>query len=388
MDFATHPELLAARAAIRDADRDTFAEQVRIALTPAPPFAEEARARLLLERFREIGLDDVHQDGIGNVLGTIAGTDPDAAPVLAVAHLDSVFPAETPLELRHEGARVYCPGITDNARGLAAVLRLAEAMRASGLRTRRPLVFVGSVGEEGLGDLRGVKHLLREGSRWRGAHAFIAIDGCGVGRVINRAVGSRRLRVHLRGHGGHSWSDWGTPNPVHALGAAIAELGALSLPAHPRTTLTVARIGGGTSVNAIPEEAWMAIDLRSEGQAELLALESAVRAAAEAAARRAGGLAVEIEIIGDRPAGATPADSPLVEAALAATRAVGAHPELASSSTDANVPMSLGIPAITVGAGGESGGVHTVEEWYANTDGARGIERALLTLVAAGRGEA
>jgi tripeptide aminopeptidase len=235
-----------------------------------------------------------------------------------------------------------------------------------------------------------MKHLFRPDGPAVDATSSISLDGTGVRRIVHRGTGSRRFRATFSGPGGHSWADWGLPNPVHALGAAIDRLRRLELPGTPRATLTVARLGGGTSVNSIPESAWMEIDLRCEDAPPLRRLEAEVRAALSAARAEEGGpgaggaeLALDLAVIGDRPAGETPADAPLVRHAMEATRAVGARPVLAGSSTDANVPMALGIPALTLGAGGESGGTHTVTEWYRNVRGASGIERALLTLIAA-----
>ncbi|RMH15434.1 MAG: M20/M25/M40 family metallo-hydrolase, partial [Gemmatimonadetes bacterium] len=258
----------------------------------------------------------------------------------------------------------------------------------------RPLLVAATVGEEGPGDLRGVKHLFRPGGPCEAVHGFVSVDGAGLRRIVTRAVGSRRYRVCVRGRGGHSWADFGTPNPIHALGRALAELAVAPLPSAPRATLTVARIGGGTAVNAIPMEAWAEVDTRSEDPAHLDALEALVRgacargvAAERAAAQGARGeLALEIEVMGDRPAGATDSDHPLVRAAERATRAVGVEPERVASSTDANVPMALGLPAVTVGGGGEAGGAHTTGEWYRNAGGPEGVVRLLLLVAAvAGR---
>jgi len=248
---------------------------------------------------------------------------------------------------------------------------------------------VANVGEEGVGDLRGMKHLFREGAPWRASQAFVSVDGTGVRRIVTRGVGSRRLRITVEGPGGHSWADWGAPNPVNALGLGIAEVARLTPPRQPRTVLTVGRIAGGTSVNAIPDAAWLELDLRSEAGEPLHDLEAQVRrifgqGTAEANARRRRGtpaLSLSIELIGDRPTGETPPTAPLVRAARAATRAIDETPELVSSSTDANAPMALGIPAIAMGAGGEAGGTHTLEEWYSNEKGAAGIERVLLTIL-------
>jgi tripeptide aminopeptidase len=379
-------------------DAATVAEQIELTRIAAPPFGEEVRGAELLRRFEAIGLEDTHRDAIGNVFGRLPGTSGVDGAVLLIAHLDTVFPADTSLEVRHEpDGRILAPGITDNSRGLAGMLALARALVAAGLRMRRPLYFVGSVGEEGLGDLRGVKHIFAEGSRWRAASAVVALDGTGLNRIVTRGAGSRRLRVRLHGPGGHSWSDWGIVNPAHALGAVIAAVAALPLPAEPKTTLTVARIGGGKSVNAIPEEAWMELDLRSEGAAALVQVERAVRQRLDAAVavenQRAGAqnrrpaLVSEVEIIGDRPPGAIAPDAELLSIARAATGLIGTDAEEISSSTDANVPMAAGIPALTLGCGGDGGGIHTRAEWYLNENGALGLERCLwVTLAAAGLG--
>jgi acetylornithine deacetylase/succinyl-diaminopimelate desuccinylase-like protein len=253
------------------------------------------------------------------------------------------------------------------------------------------VVFAATVGEEGPGDLRGVKHLFREGGELGGADAFVALDGSGLRRIVHRAIGSRRLRVEVAGPGGHSWADRGAANPILALGATVAQIAALPLPEPARTALTVARIGGGTSINALPDGAWMELDLRSEAPGVLARLEESVRALLAAAvdeenARRRQGtepLAPRVTVIGDRPSGETPARAPLVQAAHAITFALGQKPELVGSSTDANVPMALGIPSIAIGVGGDSGGIHTTDEWYSNENGALGVERALLILLAA-----
>jgi tripeptide aminopeptidase len=383
-----------ARARIQELDAATLEAQIELARIPAPPWGEEERGRHVRQRFTDLGLERIRTDEAGNVHGALplpSAVVAEAAPVLVTAHLDTVFPRETDLTVRHRNGRVCVPGIADNARGLATLLTLIEVLGEIDVRTRHPVVFVATVGEEGAGDLRGVKHLFRPESEYRAAAAFISLDGSGLRRIVHRAVGSKRLRARVTGSGGHSWSDWGLANPLHALGGGIAALRSLELPADPRTTLTVARAGGGTSVNAIPAEAWMELDLRSEATEPLVALERQVRegleeaVAAESRARRrrTPPLALAWEVIGDRPGGMIPATAPLVQAAVAATRALGVRAELASSSTDANVPISLGIPAVTVGAGGESGGIHTTEEWYSNEGGAVGIERALLLVLAA-----
>jgi acetylornithine deacetylase/succinyl-diaminopimelate desuccinylase-like protein len=345
----------------------------------------------MARRFAECGLVDVCTDEIGNVLARLPGSSDGGAPVLLSAHLDTVFAAETPLTVYRDGKRIAAPGIADNARGLAALLTIAKVLVQYPVATQRPIIFIATVGEEGVGDLRGVKHLMRPGSHWREAAAFITIDGTGKRRIVCRAIGSRRFAVTMTGPGGHSWADWGMVNPVHALGGAIGKLAELRLPRQPRASLTVGRIGGGTSVNAIPAEAWMEIDLRAEAGSLLAEIETQIRGIIGEAAdsfnaqRRRGTPALELDIrlIGDRPTGETSAGSAIVRAARTATRILGDQPELVASSTDANVPIALGIPAIAIGAGGESGGTHTTEEWYSNEGGPEGIERALLIVLGA-----
>jgi tripeptide aminopeptidase len=390
-DLTRHAPLQPLRRQVHQTDDQTLAEQLELVRIPAPPFGEDARGEHVLGRFAALGLGGVRRDEVGNVLGTWLPGGADGPPVVVAAHLDTVFPAGTAVEPRTSGKRIHAPGITDNCRGLAGMLALARVVTASALRPPRPVLFAATVGEEGIGDLRGVKHLFREGSPLRGASAFIALDGSGLRRIVHRAIGSRRLRIEIDGPGGHSWSDRGAPNPVAALGSAIAGLGGLALPHPDRSALTVARIGGGSSVNAIPEEAWMELDLRSEVPGVLGRMEDEVRAvlarAAEAqnGARRGGTppLRTRVHLIGDRPSGETSAAHPLVRAAAAITGSLGAQPELVGSSTDANVPMALGIPSIAIGAGGDSGGIHTLDEWYANDGGPSGVERALLVVLAA-----
>jgi acetylornithine deacetylase/succinyl-diaminopimelate desuccinylase-like protein len=390
-DLTRHPPLQPLRRQVHQTDEQTLAEQLALVRIPAPPFAEEARGEHVLRRFTELGLADPRRDEVGNVLAEWMPPGAEGAPVVVAAHLDTVFPAGTAVEPRAQGKRIHAPGITDNSRGLAGMLAVARVLAASELRAPRPVLFAATVGEKGIGDLRGAKHLFREGSPLRGAAAFVALDGSGLRRIVHRAIGSRRLRVECEGPGGHSWSDRGAPNPVAALGSAVAGIGGIPLPYPDRSALTVARIGGGSSVNAIPEAAWMELDLRSEVPGVLGRMEDEVRAVlaraveGQNAARRNGTppLRTRVHVIGDRPSGETSAAHPLVRAAAAITGSLGAQPELVGSSTDANVPMALGIPSIAIGAGGDSGGIHTLDEWYANDGGALGVERALLVVLAA-----
>lgn len=363
-------------------------EQIRICSIPAPPFGEGERARYLADKFSTLGLSEVEIDEEGNCLGLIEGTL--QSPLLVVsAHLDTVFAQGTDFTVVRSDNRLLAPGIADDGCGLAALIALARAIQAESIRPEGSILFVGTVGEEGEGNLRGVRHLLTRG-RWASrVEAFLSFDGPGVDRITNRALGSRRYRVEITGPGGHSWGDFGLPNPVHALSRAIAKLAGYPLPRQPRTTFNVGRIEGGTSVNAIAQKAAMDVDLRSGADAELLRLESffrrAVKQAAEEenATRRPGDppLDVKVDLIGERPSGETPSDSPLVELALEATKILGIEPRLDQSSTDSNFPISLGIPAITLGAGGTSGASHTLAEWFDPTGRDLGLKRALLVIL-------
>jgi acetylornithine deacetylase/succinyl-diaminopimelate desuccinylase-like protein len=381
-------QLAPARARLAADDERLLATQVALSEIPSPTGAESARGRSVAERFGAMALQDVRTDAVGNVIGVRSGTTHEA-PVVICAHLDTIFPEGTVVKVERQGAQFSGPGIVDNSRGLAAMLALAEAIDGRRIRTRRPIIFAATVGEEGAGDLRGIKHLFAQLPER--PFACIAIDGAGDDRIVTRALGARRLRVTFRGAGGHSWSSFGTANPVHAAGATAAKLAAMPLPRSPRTTLSVCRIGGGISVNTIPDEAWLEIDLRSSATETLTTCEADIRLAVQAAlreenARRTTGtppLAFTIETIGDRPCGEADEDHLVVRAALQATRAIGRTPGLATASTDANVPISLGVPAIAIGAGGRGGGVHTSGEWYDNTDGPLGVARALTVLVAA-----
>jgi tripeptide aminopeptidase len=390
-DLTTLTSLRPLRQRVHQTDDQTLDEQVALVRIPAPSFAERARGEHVLARFRQIGLSDVRADEVGNVLGTWTATGAKGPPVVVAAHLDTVFPAETDVEPRRRGKRIHAPGITDNCRGLAGMLAVARVLAESGVRARHPVLFAATVGEEGIGDLRGVKHLFRDGGAVRGAAACVALDGSGMRRIVHRAIGSRRLRIEAEGPGGHSWSDRGVPNPVLALASATASVGTMPLPHPERSSLTVARIGGGSSINSIPSQAWVELDMRSEATDALGPMEEGVRqrldraVEAENAARRGGTppLRLRVQVIGDRPSGATSESHPLVRAAAAITASLGAHAELVGSSTDANVPMALGIPSIAIGVGGDSGGIHTLDEWYANDGGALGVERALLVVLSA-----
>ena len=364
-------------------------EQIRICSVPATPFAEQQRAQYLAERFRELGLHDVSIDEEGNCLGLFRGSA--ATPLIIVsAHLDTVFAKGTDFTVRREGERLYAPGIADDGCGLVALIAIVQALHAARIQTEGSILFAGTVGEEGEGNLRGVRYLLTRGE-WakRKIDAFLSFDGPGVDRITNRALGSRRYRVEFIGHGGHSWGDFGLPNPVHALGRAISRLAAYPAPKDPRTTFNVGSVEGGTSVNAIPSRAAMEVDLRSAADAELRRLDAFFRRAVKEAldeennVRRPGDvpLKLQLDLIGERPSGETPADSPVVTLALEATKFLNVEPRLDLSSTDSNLPISLGIPAVTLGAGGTASASHTLAEWYEPRDRDKGLKRGLLVIL-------
>src|SRR5215216_4330230 len=363
-------------------------EQIRICSVPASPFAERERAEYLGKKFTSLGLSEVEIDEEGNCLGLIEGAS--RSPLIVVsAHLDTVFSTDTDFTVVKREHRLLAPGIADDGCGLAALIALAQAIQTERIRTEGSILFVGTVGEEGEGNLRGVRHLFTSGRWAKHIDAFLSFDGPGVDRITNRALGSRRYRVEISGPGGHSWGDFGVPNPVHAIGRAISRLAGYPAPKDPRTTFNVGRIEGGTSVNSIPGSAMMEVDLRSAAQSELQRLDAFFRRAMKDAAdeentrRRAGDplLKLKVDLIGERPTGETPVDSPLVELALEATKLLGFEPRLDQSSTDSNLPISLGIPAITLGAGGTSGNSHTLDEWYDPHDRDKGLKRGLLVIL-------
>jgi Di- and tripeptidases len=384
----THRCLAAAHARLAAHDDAIVRSQITVAQIAAPTGEEHQRGGWVARRFRDCGLSDIQTDAAGNVIGRRDGSN-ELPPVVICAHLDTVFPRDTDLSIRRQGDRLVGPGINDNGRGLAVMLALAGEIDGARVRSRHPIEFVATTGEEGIGDLRGAKHYFAD--RGRDAHATIALDGAGDERIIHRALGSRRFRVSYSGPGGHSWAAFGVANAVHAAAAAAAKLAALPLPSSPRTTLSVGRIGGGLSVNSIPDSAWLEIDLRSTSTAQLDAFDRAIRRVAQAAADEENGkrsmgtraLSVSVEAIGSRPCGETPAHHSLVQAAMTATRLVGRHPDLALASTDANVPISQGIPAIAIGAGGRGGDAHTHSEWFDNSNGTVGVARALTIVMAA-----
>ena len=339
----------------------------------------------MADLLREAGLTHVWTDEVGNVLGRRAGTDDALPPVVVCAHLDTVFPQGTPVTVREEGDTLVGPGISDNGRGLAVLLALVRALEAGEVRLRHPVLFAASVGEEGLGDLRGARHLVSEQGAAHGAAAFIAVDGAGLGQVVNQGLGSRRFRLEVRGPGGHSWLDRGTVNPIHAVSGFVAGFRMPATPPDQEASFSCGRCEGGSSVNAIPESAWVEVDCRSTSPNHLEEMAAEVTRAATAAvaaeqAARTGKLTLQTHPIGFRPAGFTDPRSAVVHAARLATDAVGVIPTLGLASTDANAAMAAGIPAVTMGGGGDAGLAHTTREWYRNAQGPEGVIRALYTL--------
>ncbi len=395
--LAEHPAVQSAFGIIEELEPRTIRELIELTQVPAPPFMEDERALVYAEWLREAGADSVFIDEEGNAIGIrygrggARGSTPEGErrTVALSGHLDTVFPEFVDVTVEQRGDTLFAPGIGDDTRGLIAVLTVLRALEAAGIETEADVQFIGTVGEEGLGDLRGMKHLFREGAD--PIHTWIDVDGTGLGRIVNKGLGSHRFRVIFRGPGGHSWGAFGLANPAHALGRGIRHFQDVAdtlTRSGPRTSYNVGRMGGGTSVNAIPFESWMEVDMRSVSSESLGRIDAAFRGAmrralAEENALRRAGPEIELELdqIGDRPSGEVADDHPLVERAIEVMRIFGAEPELTRSSTDSNIPIALGIPAVTIGSGGVGGGAHSPAEWWINRDGHLGIQANLLLLV-------
>ena len=347
-----------------------IADLVTITEIPAPPFKEERRAAAFAQMLRDAGLADVTIDEEGNVLALRPGTT-DGPVFVVSAHLDTVFPEGTPITVTREGDRLFAPGIGDDSLGLASILAWVRVLEQQNIATRQPILFVGTVGEEGPGDLRGVRHLFTKGAYKDRIGAFLSIDNADAARIVHAAVGSRRYKLVFKGPGGHSYGAFGIVNPMVAMAETVRGLYAVNVPAEPKTTYAASVVSGGTSVNSIPAEIALELDLRSGDPAALRDLEQAMLAAAHAAvaqenaarSTRAGTIALDPQLKGDRPAGATPPDHPLVQAAMKASAAAGFTPRLDESSTDSNIPMSMGIPALTIGTGAGGGRTHSTDEY-------------------------
>lgn len=390
---------VAALPAVRGAFADFFSHeaqfaewQQQLAKIPAPPFGEQLRSEWMLDRFLELGLEQVRTDEAANVFGIRPAIG--NRYVALSAHIDTVFPAGTPLNVRQQGSRLYGPGVSDNAAGVVAMLGIAAAISRSRVRHTAPILFVANVGEEGEGDLRGMRHIFAD-RHWLDSIAFnLVLDGAGNDTIVAEALGSRRFEVIVRGPGGHSWSDFGAPNPIVVLARAIESFRQTPLPVSPKTTFNIGVIRGGTSVNSIPESASMRVDIRSTSTAEIERLERALRLALDVAVAdetkgtsqpgkaRALGLSSEIVTIGNRPGGELPRDARILQVIRSVDAHLGNVAQVQRASTDANIPLSLGREAIAIGGGGTGGGAHTLQEWFDCTGRDFGLKRILLTLLA------
>ncbi|MGE0886899.1 MAG: M20/M25/M40 family metallo-hydrolase [Blastocatellales bacterium] len=385
-ELLASPKIKMALDHLKATEAQTIKDQIEVCEIPAPTFHEERRAAWFKDRFIKLGLKNVRIDKAGNVLGERPGKGNGPVLVLA-AHLDTVFPIETDLKTKREASIIKAPGIGDDCRGLAVILAVARALNEARIETDGTIIFVANVGEEGLGDLRGVRHLFNEELKGRATH-FISVDGVGMD-VTNTAVGVVRYRATFTGPGGHSYGAFGLPSPIHAMGRAIEKISRFEVPNQPKTTFNVGKIEGGTSVNSIAHTAWMEVDMRSVSAEELGKLEARFKQAVQAAideenqARpNQSPIAVDLKIVSQRPAGVQPVDSHIVQYALAAGTALGAKPRLTSGSTDSNVPISLKIPAITIDGGGEGRGAHSLDEYFDTTDSHLGTQWALLIALA------
>jgi tripeptide aminopeptidase len=389
VDLMNDPAVRAALEAAKRNEPSAIEQQIKICQIPAPPFKEEVRGKELERLFKDLALRDVRIDAAGNVIGVRPGKAAHPNLVFA-AHLDTVFPEGTDVKVTVEGALLKGPGIGDDCRGLAMMLGVIRALNEAHVETPGTITFVADVGEEGLGDLRGMKQLF--GDTLKGQiDKFISVDGTGLG-ITNIGVGSNRYRVTFKGPGGHSFGAFGMANPIQAMGRAIAKIDAFEVPTEPKTTFNVGRVGGGTSVNAIPFEAWMEVDMRSADPASLKAVDTKFNAAVKQSVEEEnkrwnnrGPVSAAAELVGMRPAGQTPENSPIVQTALAVSRAMSISETLREGSTDSNVPMNMGIPAITIGGGGGGSGAHALNEAFDTHDSWRGTQRAILLAVSLAR---
>jgi tripeptide aminopeptidase len=398
--LAASPEVRSAFNWFRLQEAQFTQWQMEMARIAAPPFGESARGAWLAERFREAGLDDVRLDDVGNVFGIHSGFG--QRYVALSAHIDTVFPANTPLNIRQQGSRLYGPGVSDNGAGVTAMLAIAALLRAVRVRHALPFVFIGNVGEEGEGDLRGMRHIFST-PRWKDSIAYsVVLDGAGSDTIVAEALGSRRFEVIVRGPGGHSWSDFGAPNPIVILSRAIDAFTATPVPSLPKTTFNIGVIRGGTSVNSIPESASMKVDLRSTSMVEMERLEQTLRLALNRAVeeetlaaelrsqaqRRPSAVSCEVVVIGNRPAGELSTGARILHVIRAVDAQLNNAAQGQRASTDANIPLSLGLEAIAIGGGGSGGGAHTLQEWFDSNGRELGLKRILLTILAlAGAGE-
>jgi len=390
--LAATPEVRNALEWFRDQETEFARWQLELARIPAPPFGEAARSDWLAERFRALGLLKVHKDAVGNVCGSNPGVSQGIISISA--HLDTVFPANTPLNIRQQGRKLYGPSISDNASGVTALLAIAAAFANFNLPHAASLLFIGNVGEEGEGDLRGMRRIFSD-PQWKDSiQASVVLDGAGTDTIVAEALGSRRFEVTVRGPGGHSWSDFGAPNPIVVLGRAIHVFSQTRVSSSPKTTFNVGVIRGGTSVNSIPESASMRVDLRSSSASEIERLEfelrraleqgmleEEVRTASSRNSHRRPELSSEMVVIGDRPGGELDPGARILQIARAVDAHLGNDAHIQRASTDANIPISLGREAIAIGSGGSGGGAHTLQEWFDTSGRELALERILLIMM-------
>ncbi len=384
------------KAAVATLDREhdrIVADTITLTEIEAPPFKEEVRAKAYLEMLKAHGLSEVEMDAEGNVMGLRRGTGPAGGKVVVIAaHLDTVFPEETNVKVRREGTKLFAPGVGDDSHSLAVLLGYVRALEAGKVRTRKDILFVGNVGEEGPGDLRGTRYIFTKGKYKDRIAAFFSMDGTSAERVTFGAVGSKRYRVTFKGPGGHSYGAYGLVNPMAAMGTTVVEMNRIVTPTQPKTTYATSVVGGGTSVNSIPDAIWLEVDMRSESKDELAKIDAkfleivdgAVKAENAARSTRAGQISADVKQIGERPTGATRQDAEIVQMTAAAVRAAGYTPVLGASSTDSNIPISLGIPAVTIGSGGSGGRAHAVDEWIdvAKPESLKGMSVGLAAVLA------
>ena len=368
--------------------RDLDDCQLEVTAIPAPPWGETARSHWLEARFEDLGLADVHRDELGNVFGVRPGAEPKAPYFALSAHLDTVFPVDTPIAVNREAGKLYGPGISDNGSGITALLAIAGALRDCNVANTAPILFIGNVGEEGEGDLRGMRHIFQQGKWFESIAALVALDGAGTDTIIAEGLGSRRYEITLRGPGGHSWSDFGVANPIVALARIIDRFSQTTVPNAPKATSNIGIVHGGTSVNSIPQSATMRVDTRSASVEQLDRLERALREAVKHGSVETSGrkkqeaLTAEVQVIGDRPAADLPADSRLLKIIRAVDAQLNNTARIQRASTDANIPLSMGREAIAIGAGGGGGGAHTMNEWYDPAGRDLGLKRILLLTLA------
>ena len=367
--------------------------QLEIARIPAPPFGEGVRSQWLRDRYQELGLENVHADELGNVFGVRPGTSKHC--IALSAHIDTVFPAGTPLNIRQQGSRLYGPGVADNSAGITALLAMAAVLRACQISHFLSILFIGNVGEEGEGDLRGMRHIFADPAYRDSILYNLILDGAGADTIVAEALGSRRFEVIVRGPGGHSWSDFGVPNPIVTLARTIRTFTQTPVPASPKTAFNIGVIRGGTSVNSIPESASMRVDIRSTSMAEMERLERALRESLDLAieeearagsgrsvSKRPFGLTSEIIEIGNRPAGELNSNARILQVVRGVDAHLGNVAQVQRASTDANIPLSLGLEALAIGGGGTGGGAHTLQEWFDCSGRELGLKRILLTMLA------